>query len=172
MEIERKWLFDMSKVPVDKAVDFIKYRQAYLSVEPEVRIRGKIICRRLDHQWVNATDEKYMICLKGNGKLSREEVQWSITSDEFQSLKNIGNIFDSDFIQKEYYEIVVDGYLLTVGTVDKETATEFSYGEIEFKSEEEALNFQPPEWFGIEVTNDDKYKMKNYWHRTRGDKND
>ena len=79
----------------------------------------------------------------------------------------VGNFSESDLINKFYYTIPINNYVLTVGMVDKDTINEFCYGEIEFKDEQEANNFIAPKWFGKEVTYDKSYKMKNYWKRTR-----
>ena len=51
--------------------------------------------------------------------------------------------------------------------LDEGTDHSFIYGEIEFKSEEDAKKFEAPVWFGKEVTYDEYYKMRNYWKRCR-----
>lgn len=158
MEIERKWLFDMNKVPTDKATAVVDYTQAYLSVEPEVRVRTKS---------VNGGQTTYMLCIKGEGTISRIEVQKSLTKKEYFDLLEVGKINITDVIHKRYYMIPIDKYKLTVGIVDPKKDTSFSYGEIEFESEEEAEKFISPKWFGKDVTDDLSYKMKNYWKRTR-----
>lgn len=165
MEIERKWLFDINKVPTGQSLTITHYRQAYISIEPEVRIRSKEVESAINHSY---TKTEYALCIKGNGSLSRHEIQKDLTECEFEELKEVGNITDNMFINKRYYTISIEDDLeLTVGVVDEGTKTEFCYGEIEFKTEEEAKNFIPEKWFGKEVTNDISYKMKNYWKRTR-----
>ena len=54
--------------------------------------------------------------------------------------------------------------------MDPGSESEFIYAEIEFESEEAANEFLKPDFLGEEVTNDDSYKMKNYWKRTRIEK--
>ena len=166
MEIERKWLFDMRKVPVDQSKTLTHYKQLYLSIDPEVRVRSKVVENLLTGEKYHET---YMLCVKGEGDLTRTEIQTPIERNEFIRLIEENDILLASAIKKKYYTIPVGEYKLTVGTVDKGTPEEFSYGEIEFNSEEEALAFNPPEWFGKEVTNDKSYKMKNYWKRTRID---
>lgn len=166
MEIERKWLFNMQLVPTDESETITYYEQTYLSVEPEVRIRSKHVDTNpanWKHANVACMSETYMLCIKGNGGISRVEVQKELSESEFEELKQVGNIQDTDFIKKKYYKILVEGNLLTVGTVNEGTPYQFSYGKIEFKSEEEANKFKAPSWFGREVTTDSRYKMKNYW---------
>jgi CYTH domain-containing protein len=164
MEIERKWLFNIKEVPIGLSSTLTHYKQGYISVEPEVRIRSKSVESAIHDK---CTSESYALCIKGNGSLTRQEIPKSITKDEFEALKEIGNINDDMFIRKHYYTIPIGNYELTVGVVDKGSSSEFCYGEIEFESETEALQFQPPFWFGKEITNDPDYKMKNYWKRTR-----
>ena len=166
MEIERKWLFDMEKVPVDQSKTLTHYKQLYLSIDPEVRVRSKVVENLVTGE---KTYETYMLCVKGEGDLTRTEIQTPLDKNEFIRLLKENNVDLAYAIKKKYYTIPIGEYKLTVGTVDKGTEAEFSYGEIEFDSEEEALAFNPPEWFGKEVTNDKSYKMKNYWKRTRID---
>ena len=162
IEIERKWLFDMESIP--KTIPCIGeylYEQAYLSTNPEVRIRKK------QDLFNKSKVTTYVLCLKSKGSLSRIEVQKSVTKDEFEQLMEIGKLSSHDFIKKQPKRFVVDGHILTVGISDLDRPTKFCYGEIEFESELEANNFVPPDWFGKEVTDDQSYKMVNYWVRTR-----
>lgn len=161
-EIERKWLFNLEDVPRELSPTLTHYRQAYLSSEPEVRIRSKIV-----EQCGELGEETYMLCLKSVGALTRIEVQKPLSYAEFKDLMILGGLQESDFVQKHYYTIPIGDYQLTVGIVDEGTPSEFCYGEIEFPSEEAANAFIPPSWFGKDVTNDPSYKMKNYWFRTR-----
>lgn len=168
MEIERKWLFNENKIPKEKSPTITLYKQSYLSVEPEVRIRAKKVLANRDypeHDNICCKPETYMLCIKGNGDISRIEVQKKLTEKEFKELMQVGNLTDERFVHKSHYTIPVGRYLLTVGVVDKGTQHEFWYGEIEFEDEESAKNFKAPDWFGEEVTNDSSYKMKNYWKR-------
>lgn len=154
MEIERKFLFD--KIPKELSIVKKYYvEQGYLSIEPEVRIRKK----------QSDSEALYIICIKSNGELIREEVEINIPQGQYNTLKNI---IDKEFITKEFYEFkLYDGNILEFSIVDKEMATEFMYGEVEFMSVEDANNFKVPEFFGQEVTYDKDYKMKNYWKKTR-----
>lgn len=172
MEIERKWLFDKNKIPIHLSKTITYYTQAYLSIDPEVRIRTKLIKGNeinntddVSYNTIVSKDETYMICLKSNGTMSRQEVQKELTKEEFESLKIIGNLKDEDFVYKKYWTIPIDKYILTVGVVMEDSPFEFCYGEIEFPSEEEAKKFVTPDWFGKDVTNDKSYKMKNVWNK-------
>ncbi|EES50691.1 CYTH domain-containing protein [Clostridium botulinum] len=166
MEIERKWLFNINEVPINLSSTITYYTQGYISITPEVRLRSKVVENLITH---TTTDETYRLCIKGEGTLTRHEVQKDLTKEEYNALLEVGNLKLENLIQKHYYIIPIEKYNLTVGIVDEGTINEFCYGEIEFNSEEEAKNFNPPTWFGKDVTNDKSYKMKNYWKRTRLD---
>lgn len=167
-EIERKWLFNMDKVPDYMSLTRTAYSQAYLVATDsiEVRIRKKQV------NFIGskaACPESWALTVKSGGDLTRVEVQKELSQAEFEELKSINNLTDKDFINKERLVINVNGYYLAVGLVDMGTKHEFCYGEIEFPTEKEANEFVVPEWFGKEVTYDTSYKMKNYWNRTRGE---
>ncbi|NME83321.1 CYTH domain-containing protein [Clostridium sp. SM-530-WT-3G] len=169
MEIERKWLFNIDDVPTELSKTITDYKQGYISIEPEVRIRKRIVKNLVT---MENSKETYALCIKGNGTLTRHEIQKDITEQEYKELQEVGNITEDMMISKHYYAIpiVCDNnkiYRLTVGVVDADTPNEFCYGEIEFDTEEEAKAFNPPDWFGEDVTEDYSYKMKNYWKRTR-----
>ena len=161
MEIERQWLFDINKVPERFCFCHKDMEQSYLNLEPEVRLRKET------SKSIFEPDITYWITIKGNGDLSREEINKEITKEEYEALKRIGNITEDKVIRKIHWETYIDQYKLELNIVDKGTENEFCYGEIEFSSEEEALAFEPLDWFGEEVTYDNSYKMKNYWKRTR-----
>ena len=161
MEIERQWLFDIDKAPMHSCFGYKDMEQSYLSLEPEVRLRKET------SKSIFEPDITYWITIKGNGDLSREEINKEITKEEYEDLKRIGNITEDKVIKKIHWETYIDQYKLELNIVDKGTENEFCYGEIEFGSEEEALAFEPLDYFGEEVTYDNSYKMKNYWKRTR-----
>ncbi|MGL4664797.1 MAG: CYTH domain-containing protein, partial [Clostridium butyricum] len=135
------------------------YKQAYISINPEVRIRSR---RKADED--NFT---YALCIKSKGTLERIEVQKELTEKEFNELMVVGNIKEEDFIEKHFYKYSVNNHELTLGVTDIGRSTEFFYGEIEFNSSEDAISFTPPKWFGQEVTDDPQYKMSNFWQKTR-----
>ena len=161
MEIERQWLFDIDKVPKRFCFCHKDMEQSYLNLEPEVRLRKET------SKLIFESNIIYWITIKGNGDLSREEINKEITKEEYEALKRIGNITEDKIIRKIHWETYIGKYKLELNIVDKGTENEFCYGEIEFASEEGALAFEPLDWFGKEVTYDNSYKMKNYWKRTR-----
>ena len=151
MEIERKFLineFPSNLSEIERADMY----QAYLSTTPVVRIRKKS----------KQGENSYKLCIKGEGTLVREEVEFSISEDEFLRLSNIIN---NKFIHKEFRTYKLENYILECSKVDFNGKNIFYYAEIEFNSVEEANNFTAPEFLKNEVTEKTGYTMKDYWER-------
>ena len=83
MEIERQWLFDINKVPERFCFCHKDMEQSYLSLEPEVRLRKET--PNLVFELVFETCMTYWITIKGNGDLSREEINKQITKEEYEA---------------------------------------------------------------------------------------
>ena len=141
MEIERQWLFDINKAPMHSCFGYKDMEQSYLNLEPEVRLRKET--PNLVFELAFETCTTYWITIKGNGDLSREEINKEITKEEYEALKRIGNITEDKVIRKIHWNFYIDQYKLELNIVDKGTENEFCYGEIEVASEEEALAFEP-----------------------------
>lgn len=166
LEIERKFImkgfpeeilsekeYDASGLELLREVDI---RQGYISIEPEVRLH------RAKDLW--SLKDNFRLTLKGNGSLTRTEIMTDVSEEFYEEAKAM---LPGCMIQKLYHKYQYGEFLLEVCRVDPGSENEFYYGEIEFASEEEANHFAPPEWLGVEVTHDSRYKMKNYWKRTR-----
>ena len=156
-EIERKWLingFPCDTVPFTEGT----IRQAYISTDPEVRIReaafnGKPVAR--------------FLTIKSNGSMTRDEVEVRISKEQYDILLAMAN-GEPIVKQMKKYELS-DGRVLKCSEVDsdKGKGISFMYAEIEFDDEESANNFVDLPLFVKDVTSDPFYKMKNYWVRTR-----
>ena len=101
----------------------------------------------------------YILCIKGKGKLAREEIEKELTPREFKALEGMLPI---PMIHKDYrvYRLP-DGHLLECSLVDGK----FAYAEVEFESIEEAKAFQMPPFLHKDVTEDPYYSMSGYWKR-------
>lgn len=151
MEIERKFLITEFPSHLEK-IQCADMYQAYLSVSPVVRIRKKCVNK----------ENTYKLCIKGEGTIVREEVEFSISEDEFTRLSSISG---GRFIHKEYRTYKLEDYILECSKVDFENKNTFYYAEIEFNSLEEAKAFIPPDFLKNEVTEKAGYTMKDYWER-------
>lgn len=154
MEIERKFLIDRfpDALPLESECEM---RQIYLSVMPTVRARSK----------KTGDKETYKITVKGSGELCREEIETSVTKEQFEGLCRIAGKEPIHKLKRNY--ILPDGLLLECSLVDEGTETEFMYAEVEFETVEAAEAFTVPDYLGKEVTYDNSWKMNNYWKRTR-----
>jgi len=138
MEIERRFL--VSELPMDlEAYPVHHIEQAYLSRTPVIRIRQR-------------NDEYFLTC-KGKGLLSREEHELSLTAEEYQSLLQKA---EGQIISKDRYCIPYNRYTIELDVFGGSLAP-LVIAEVEFSTEDQALAFQPPMWFGTEVTCDPSY---------------
>lgn len=137
-EIERKYL--VKQVPENLAsYPFHEIEQGYLCTEPVVRIRRQ--------------DEDYYLTYKSKGLMVREEYNLPLTKDAYFHLREK---VDGRLISKRRYLIPLDPYTIELD-VFRSPKDDLILAEVEFPSEEEALAFTPPEWFGEDVTNSSLY---------------
>lgn len=138
MEIERKFLVLRLPEHLD-AYPKRHIEQAYLSAGPVVRIR------RLD--------DSYILTCKGEGLLVREEREMPLSAAAYRRLlpKAEGTV-----IEKDRYRIPCGPYTIELDVFGGALAP-LVLAEVEFPTEEEAAAFQPPDWFGTEVTYDPAY---------------
>ena len=155
LEIERKFLMDGFPIGLE-LISEVEVEQGYISFEPELRIR-----KALDK---HTGKEEFWLTLKGEGDLTRREVETEISSDFYY---DTADFLEVRMIQKEYRKYRLGEWKLEVSLVDPGTDWEFFYAEIEFPTEKDAKDFVVPAYFGREITFNEDYKMKNYWKRTR-----
>ena len=138
MEIERKFL--VLRLPEHlNAYPKRHIEQAYLSADPVVRIRR--------------VDDSYILTCKGEGLLVREEREMPLSAAAYRRLlpKAEGTV-----IEKDRYRIPCGPYTIELDVFGV-TLAPLVLAEVEFPTEEEAAAFQPPDWFGAEVTYDPAY---------------
>lgn len=139
MEIERKFL--IKKLP-DNLTSYKarKIEQAYLCTDPVVRVRRD--------------NDDYYLTYKSRGMIVREEYNLPLTKEAYGHLlaKADGNI-----ITKTRYEIPEKDNLTIELDVFEGKFDGLLLAEVGFASEEEALGYIPPEWFGEDVSNSTKY---------------
>ena len=143
MEIERKFL--VASLPDLNNVVFKELKQAYLSFEPEVRIRS------LD-------DSLFYLSEKSTGDLSRSEIEPQIDIVSFQILTNL---VQGRTISKTRYYVSLNNNITAELDIYHGEFKGLITVETEFKSEKEANGFIVPNWYGKEITYDKRYKNKN-----------
>ena len=145
-EIEKKWIIDKNKIPYNLSnTEIIKIEQTYISFSPEIRVRK-----------IN-DGEQYTFTVKTNmtaDGMTRDEMETYITQEEYNNLikKQEGNT-----IYKTRYQFLDGDYLLAVDIFSGELDG-LAYLEIEFENQEDANNFQTPNWVIKDVTSDLNYK--------------
>lgn len=148
MEIERKFLL---KALPDELSNYPCHHieQAYLSVDPVIRIRKE-------------NDDHYLT-YKGHGMLAREEFNLPLSEESYRHLLTK---VDGNIISKKRYLIPLDhpgfkegypappaGYALTIELdVFDPPFAPLILAEVEFGSKEAAEAFVPPDWFWEDVT--------------------
>lgn len=145
MEIERKFIIQKDQLPahLDK-YPHNELEQAYIITEPVLRIRKK--------------NSHYILTYKGQGLMKREEVEFSLSQEAYEKLltKTEGNI-----ITKTRYQIPEQCGLTIELDIFSGLFAGLYLAEIEFPNEETALSYQPPAWFGKDVTNEITFHNSN-----------
>lgn len=140
MEIERK--FKVKSAPENlNAYRKIKMSQGYISVNPTIRIRKE--------------DGLCFLTIKGSGGLAHEEYQLEITNEQFEGLTSK---LETPFLEKTRYVIPLPCGLTAELDIFEGVLSSLMVVEVEFESVEQACSFEPPYWFGEDVTEDYRYK--------------
>lgn len=143
MEIERKFLVNIDNNH-HKECSHKKIIQAYLSFNPEIRIRS--------------LGKQYFLTIKSEGDLERNEYEISITKKEFDKQLLLCK---NRIIYKTRYYIPLSSSLVAEYDVYEGKLEGLATVEVEFQDVESATQFIVPDWFGKEVTYDKKFKNKN-----------
>ena len=137
MEIERK--FTVKELPDLSQYHYHIMEQGYLNINPVVRVRKE--------------DDNYYLTYKGKGLLAREEYNLPLNQEAYCHLVEKS---DGIIIRKKRYLIPFDKYTIELDVFDAPYEN-LIIAEVEFDSKEEAMTFQPPEWFHEDVTLNPKY---------------
>lgn len=155
-EIERKWLMEGFPEGLLPEEERWEMEQGYLSFGPAVRIRRE----------TRAGDTRYRLTIKGDGTLTRTEVELELTPEQYTALS--GLLAAPAVLKEQRRYRLPEGRLLECNLVDAGSPTAFYYAEVEFASEAEAGAFQPPAFLGREVTEERGFSMAAYVRRKAG----
>ncbi len=144
MEIERKFLIHTLPENLE-SYPFQLLEQAYLCTEPVVRVRR--------------SNDAYTLTYKSKGLMSREEYNLPLTAESYEHLKQKA---DGNIIRKKRFCIPLPDEL---DLFDAPFEGLF-LAEVEFATQEQALAFLPPDWFGEEVTWSTEYHNSALSRRT------
>lgn len=148
MEIERKFLIHTLPEHLDDYPhDTIS--QAYISTCPVIRVRQK--------------NDTYILTIKSGGLLAREEIEMPITRESFLHLLSKK---DGIIIEKTRYKIPEEhGYTIELD-IFHGVYEGFIMAEVEFPDITAANNYEPPKWFGTDVTMDGRFHNSSLSGRT------
>lgn len=141
MEIERKFLVKKENLPENLEQYPCKViEQGYLCTEPVVRIRQ--------------SNDRYYLTYKSKGLLAREEYNLPLTKEAYEHLRPKA---DDIVISKHRFVIPEKDGLSIELDIFQAPYEGLLLAEVEFDSEEAAKAYEPPAWFGEEVTYSTKY---------------
>ena len=130
-EIERKWI--LNKLPEIGDQKTVVYSRYFLYIENGIEVR------------IQSKGSKYEFERKvESNDLTRTGTKFEITKEEFEHFKKIS----IGSIERESYKY--EGISVKVYRGQLEGLIR---AEVEFDSEEMANSFNPPAWFGKEITN-------------------
>ncbi len=135
MGVERERKFLVKELPELSDAKSKEITQKYLSSEPELRVR-KI-------------GADYIITKKGPGTHTRTEEEMEISRELFLFLEGDKPPMQ---IKKIRYYLPLEGGRLAEIDIYQEEFKGFYSVEVEFENEQNMKEFEPPKWFGLEVT--------------------
>lgn len=139
MEIERKYLVSQLPEELDR-YENKKIAQGYLCTSPVVRIRR--------------SNEEYYMTYKGAGMMVREEYNLPLTKTAYEHM--LPKV-DGILVEKTRYLIPLGNNLTAELDIFEKALAGLILVEVEFETVDDANSFCPPEWFGEDVTNSEKY---------------
>lgn len=143
MEIERKFLIRTLPANIE-CYPHKEFEQAYLCTEPVVRVRRE--------------GEEYVLTYKSKGLMVRKEENLPLTKEAYEHLREKA---DGTVIIKTRYFIPERDHLTIELDVFHGNHEGLILAEVEFPTVDIAQGYQPPEWFGEEVTFSDAYHNSN-----------
>lgn len=132
-EIERK--FRVAHLPPDLG-EGTSLRQAYVAVEGDVEVR------------VRSNGTHHALTVKGGAGLERDEVEVAIDATAFADLWRVAG---ARHLEKTRHRVDLDGLTAELDLYAGALAG-LAVVEVEFASRQEAEAFDPPDWFGVELT--------------------
>ena len=140
MEIERKFL--VPDPPPLEGTRSDPVEQGYLSLGPE----GEVRLRRRGNA--------LLLTVKRGAGLVRDEQEVELSPEQFEAL---WPLTEGRRLRKRRHLVEHDGHEVELDVYEGELDS-LAVAEVEFSDEAKAESFQPPPWFGEEVTGDHEYK--------------
>jgi CYTH domain-containing protein/CHAD domain-containing protein len=140
-EIERKFLLEQLPSDLDRH-PHKQIEQGYLAISKGAEVR------------VRRADEEHTLTAKRGSGEEREEVEVGLTAEQFEAL---WEACGEDSLQKRRYLVPLGGDLTAEVDVYGGPLAGLVVAEVEFPSSAAARAFEPPAWFGRELTGETRY---------------
>jgi CYTH domain-containing protein/CHAD domain-containing protein len=139
VERERKYLVvEVPEVADGGAV----MRQRYLAIDGTVSVRVR-----------DAGKERCTLTVKAGRGPVRVELEWQLEREQFEAVWELGG---GRQVSKTRYRVAINGYVVELDVFAGELDG-LVMAEVEFDSDDALAAFEPPAWFGREVTSDVRY---------------
>lgn len=147
MEIEKKFL--VKRIPKNlENYQKKELSQGYISdTNPTIRIR------KSNNDYI-LTIKSVENIQKDNRHLMNNEFEFKITKEKFD---NLSHKINNNLVEKTRYFIDINNYIAELDIYHNALSPLITV-EVEFPNLEEALCFQPPDWFGLDITENIEYK--------------
>ncbi|HEX6256590.1 MAG TPA: CYTH domain-containing protein [Euzebyales bacterium] len=141
-EIERKFLLD-ALPEITAAAEPTHIDQGYLAVTDDLEVR------------VRARGGDHLLTVKGGRGEVRREVTIELSEEQFDQL---WELTDGRRIRKQRWVLPTDDGVEIEVDRFADHLDGLLIAEVEFASEDDGRAFTPPDWFGREITDDDRYR--------------
>lgn len=138
-EIERKFLVKSLPDSLDNCKK-LYIKQGYIATNPTIRLRQQ--------------NDEYILTVKGSGIMKKVEYELPLDKEQFETL---WTKVEDNIIEKTRYKVLLDNNLVAELDIYDGFLKGFMNVEVEFSSTKEAIMFDPPTWFGQEVTQFKEY---------------
>ena len=145
MEIERKYLVNALPDDLD-SYPHVDIEQGYLCTSPTLRIR-----RAGDTYWLTVKEN----VRTNTTAIQNREEEFLLSPDRYAHLRNK---CDGRLVSKTRYRIPLDGGFTAELDIFHGPHRGLLLVEVEFPSLQAADHFQPPTWFGFDVSLDPRYR--------------
>ncbi|WP_219834864.1 CYTH domain-containing protein [Paenibacillus sp. R14(2021)] len=156
LEIERKFL--LPEYPEQLIQDGVlvilseqRIEQTYLAIDEQQEVRVR---RIVD---INSEDVQFTHTFKAGNGLAREEIEYGITASIYEQLTNARKLVP---LTKNRITAQWEGLTVEIDCYDQIQLTVL---EVEFDSESAAHAFEPPAWFGRDISAERQYSNKKVW---------
>lgn len=141
-EIERKFLIEQSPKRL-RGQPATELRQGYIVIADDTEVR----VREAEGEWV-------LTVKRGHGRVRSEE-EIELDREQFRAL---WSLTEAARVSKRRHLVSLEPYGLTAEVdVFQGDLEGLVVAEVEFSSEAESAAFEPPTWFGRELTGDERY---------------